>query len=249
MIFNLTTPAVSKLPKFTYTGTSELIDDGGKNWRIKFLTSGVLTLFKKLIVDVFLVGGGGAATGASGAGGGYTKTVQSVELEPGSYEIVVGAGGVSADGGTTTAFGISAKGGKKGDGYTPGDGASGGGSYITSESAPFYPAGTGGSDGSNGGGAPKHPGGTGQGTTTREFGESDGELYSGGGGGSYPSGSGIGASGGAGGGGNGRNNGTPATDGAANSGGGGGGGSNVAATGGNGGSGIAIMRNHREVAA
>ena len=34
MIFNLTTPAVSKLPKFTYTGTYSLIDDGNGNWRI-----------------------------------------------------------------------------------------------------------------------------------------------------------------------------------------------------------------------
>lgn len=245
MIFNLVT-STNKLPKFTYTGTYEVIEDGGKNWRIKFLTSGTLTLFKKLLADMFLVGGGGGATGASGAGGGYTKTIKSVELEPGSYEIVVGAGGVSADGGTTTAFGSSANGGKKGDGYTPGDGGCGGGSYLTSDSAPFYPAGTGGSDGSNGGGSPKHPGGTGQGTTTREFGETTGDLYAGGGGGSYSSGKGIGALGGAGGGGNGRNDGTPATDGAANTGGGGGGGGG---SGSNGGSGIAILRNHREVAA
>ena len=54
-------------PKFTYTGTHEYIDDGGGNWRIKFLTSGTLTLKNKITVDVFLVGGGGAG----GSGNGY----------------------------------------------------------------------------------------------------------------------------------------------------------------------------------
>ena len=59
MIFNLTTPAVSKLPKFTYTGTYSLIDDGNGNWRIKFLSSGKFTPAKDMTVDVFIVGGGG----------------------------------------------------------------------------------------------------------------------------------------------------------------------------------------------
>ena len=47
---------------FTYTGNCEVIDDStemGVNWRIKFLTSGVLTLKDERLVDVFLVGGGG----------------------------------------------------------------------------------------------------------------------------------------------------------------------------------------------
>ena len=57
-------------PSYTYTGESQLIDDGDGNWRIKFITSGTLT-FNDLGngssgVDIFLVGGGG--------GGGSTRT-------------------------------------------------------------------------------------------------------------------------------------------------------------------------------
>lgn len=245
MIFNLTTPAVSKLPKFTYTGTYELIDDGGGNWRIKFLTSGVLTLTKPLIVDVFLVGGGGGAnaTSGGGGGGGYTKTVTKLDVSAGSYQIVVGAGGtVGNDGGVTSAFNQSANGGKTGAQFASGAGGSGGGSYSANAVAPFYPAGKGGSDGSNGEGTAQHPGGTGQGTTTREFGESDGELYAGGGGGSYASSGGVGAAGGAGGGGAGRNQGVYGESGTPNTGGGAGAGCGASGTGG---SGIVIIRNAR----
>ena len=50
------------MPEYTYTGNASLIDDGGGNWRIKFLTSGTLTFTKlgnaKGGLDVFLVGGG-----------------------------------------------------------------------------------------------------------------------------------------------------------------------------------------------
>lgn len=279
MIFNLTTPAVSKLPKFTYTGTYELIDDGGGNWRIKFLTSGVLTLLKKLIVDVFLVGGGGAAGistsgtsktlyGSGGGAGGYTLTQKSVVLEPGDYQIVVGAGGVGAnsslsanvtDGGASTAFGFTANGGSKalasGRGANGGSGGGAGG-YIT-EDGTMVDGAAGGSNGSNGTGTLYTQGGTGQGTTTREFGEDTGDLYAGagGGGGAGLSGSRTkGAAGGAGGGGNGASiSGVPG-HGTDNTGGGAGGGfsskvSNQTISGGNGGSGIVIMRNHREVAA
>ena len=59
MIFNLTQPVVDSAPKFTYTGTYEYIDDGGGNWRIKLLSSGVFTPSKAITIDAFLVGGGG----------------------------------------------------------------------------------------------------------------------------------------------------------------------------------------------
>lgn len=223
---------------FEYTGEYLEVSDS-KGWRVKFLTSGTLTLKSKATVDVFLVGAGGGSSGNSGAGGGYTKTVTKLELEAGNYPIVVGSGSPGADGGATSAFSQTANGGKSGKDFAAGDGSSGGGSYRTNASAPFYPAGAGGSDGSNGGGYYQYPGGTGQGTTTREFGESDGELYGGGGGGSYPSSGGVGASGGAGGGGNGRNGNTPAEDGKANTGGGAGGGSGANTSGG---SGIVVVR-------
>lgn len=295
MIFNLTTPAVSKLPKFTYTGTYETLEDGGGNWRIKFLTSGVLTLTKALTVDVFLVGGGGGARygnsgggtsrgGNSGAGGGYTATQKAVELAADSYEIVVGAGGAGSTGeyvtptagGTSSAFGYSVDGGavgnKGGGGSTHGGGGGSGGGASTyidlSDYSVVGTSGNGGSDGANGGNALNSSGGvlgfggTGQGTTTREFGESTGDLYAGGGG---VGGVGItyagsttyrailyGSAGGAGGGGAGGSlvDGvrTVGGDGVANTGAGGGGGFyqyEASTNGGNGGSGIVIVRNAR----
>ena len=92
-------------------GTYQVLDDGGGNWRIKFLSSGTFTPLKNMVIDVFLVGGGGGA-GSSycGEGGaGYTTTVRSVVLTANTaYSIVVGAAGTngnpSSAGGETTAF-------------------------------------------------------------------------------------------------------------------------------------------------
>lgn len=76
----------SGLPEFTYTGTYSFIDDGSKNWRIRFLTSGTL-VFQKIgtNIDLFLVGGGGGGGpgwpgdpyhAGGGGGGGYTATIK-----------------------------------------------------------------------------------------------------------------------------------------------------------------------------
>ena len=261
MIFNLTSPVIKSKAHvpvlgedFTYTGNCTVIDDSsaadGVQWRIKFLTSGTLTLGEDTVIDVFLVGGGGSGNGwrqsyddlVVGGGGGYTTTVKKVELKKNTpYDIVIGAGGrISSisnvggvSGGASSAFGYTANGGAGGDyagGGSPrgGAGGSGGGGA----------GGAGGSDGSNGGGR----GGNGQGTTTREFGEPNGTLYAGGG-------AGANRNGGAGGGGN--SNSYSDSYGEANTGGGGGGvytgvypGRTSA-----GGSGIVIMRKHKEVAA
>lgn len=161
----------SGLPSFTYTGTFAPVDDGDKNWRIKFLTSGVFIAKRDLSVDVFLVGGGAAGGNShQGGGGGYTKTERGVYLVAGQeYEIVIGAGGVSSAGGASSAFGLEAQGGYQGSGYYGGNGGSGGAGYSGS---------TGGVDGGNGTG---NGGAQGQGTTTREFEEPDGKLYSTGG--------------------------------------------------------------------
>ena len=245
------------VPRFTYTGTYEYIDDGNGNWRIKFLTSGVFTPLKDMVIEVFLVGAGagggktltttGSTPGASsGGGGGFTKTVRSVILtKDTAYEIVVGVGGApEVDGGSTSAFNATVSGGKKGDsitgdskGVAGGAGGSGGGGANTSAGS-GQGAGDGGSDGSDGGSVTNGSGGTGQGTTTREFGEATGDLYSGGGGGVAVIIMGtLKGDGGAGGGAKG---GESAAD---NTGGGGGG------NGGYGGSGIVIIRNHKEAAA
>lgn len=239
-------------PSFTYTGVSQLIKESG-GWKLKFLTSGTITLLKKLTVDVFCVGGGGggrtgSASAGGGGGGGYTNTAYGVELAAGAYEIVIGDGAAhdsSNGGGTTSAFNISALGGYTAASSGIGaNGGSGGGAAGSSGTANV-----GGSDGSDGGdfvgSSTTRKGGTGQNATTREFGEPTGDLYSGGGGGSSVSGI---VSGGDGGGGNGGGTGAgSATSGAANTGGGGGGyyRSSGSAVAGNGGSGIAIIRNAR----
>ena len=236
-----TTLSFSAIPDFTYTGDCKITDDSGNeisvtqgNWRIRFLTSGTLT-FSALNgadkgIDVFCVGGGaggqrnedsGYGTMRPGGGGGYTTTTKKVSVkENTSYPVVVGAGGAYSgyvslgsygnNGGNTSAFGCTANGGKAAysdHGNAPGgNGGSGGGSSG---------GGAGGTNGGNGDGASGSQG-RGQGTTTKAFGESSGELFSNGGGG-----------------------GSNSASGAANSGTGGGG------AGGSGGSGIVIIRNAR----
>ena len=242
MIFNLTQPVMDSAPKFTYTGTYEYIDDGGGNWRIKFLSSGVFKPLKDMTIDVFLVGGGaGGSNGFGGGGGGYTKTVKKTKLSSGTeYNIEIGAGGgVNGAGGTTSAFGNSASGGSPGDNFGHGgNGGSGGGSEKQA----------GASDGNS-------AGGTGQGTTTREFEEIDGDLYSGGGGGGNAGdGTNPGAGGDGGGGAGGHASGyypfiiSHAIAGTPNTGGGGGGrgyASGKYANAAAGGSGIVIIRKHK----
>ena len=174
-------------------GTYQVLDDGDGNWRIKLLSSGTFTPLKNMLIDVFLVGaGGGGAYSYCGSGGaGYTTTVRSIVLAANTaYPIVVGAAGTngasSTDGGASSAFSASAAGGKHsvagnstkaGVGGNGGSGG-GGGSGAYGKAA----GGTDGSDGSSGSGSPNSKGGTGQGTTTREFGEADGDLYATGGG-------------------------------------------------------------------
>ena len=192
------------IPEFTYTGDFEIVNDSDEpitvsqdNWKIRFLTSGTLT-FTNLNgadggIDIFLVGGGAGGNynyrGGAGGGSGYTSTTQAATVQVGvEYDIVIGAGGVGAKtsggraGGATSAFGSIANGGAalSSNGVYGGDGGSGGGSGTLSKDkdGAYSKAGVGGTDGANGQGT--HPG-TGQGTTTREFGESGGTLYATGG--------------------------------------------------------------------
>lgn len=240
---------------FTYSGNCEVIDDSnevsGVQWRIKFKTSGELKFNNKQLVDVFLVGGGGVGSPGmvrvsqsqswkrspyvgGGGGGGYTKTVKSIEIaENKSYTIIIGSStGTSSIQSITN---CTASGGGTGTtNYIGGNGGSGGaGGY-------YSPYGTGnntivnGSPGINGndgtastvnGSTGQSKGGTGQGSTTREFGDPSGTLYSNGGS--------VGTN----------------TNGAANTGNGGGGNdakSETSTPGGNGGSGIVIIRKHKK---
>ena len=247
----------NKLPAFTYTGTYTQLDDGNGNRRIKFLTSGTFTPQKDVTLDLFIVGGGAAGGtswdavigGVGGGGGGYTNTILSVVAQAGiGYPIVVAAAS-TGDGNTSSAFNYSALGGQRpvttpetGYIYHGGNGGSGGGGCGNSTN----PAGAGGTNGGNGGNG-QSVGGVGQGTTTREFGEATGDLYSGGGAGGGESA--AVASGGAGGGGTGGNSYTSPTDGIANTGGGGGGTYSARSlTSASGASGIVVIRNHRTAA-
>lgn len=233
---------LSTIPEFTYTGDYEIVNDSDEpitvsegNWKIRFLTSGTFTVTKlngwNGQLDVFLVGGGGngeTIRGARGGGGGYTKTVKGVSIAIATpYTVTIGASS-----GTSSAFGVSANGASGADG---GSGGGGGGSSSGT-------SGNGGSNGGNGTAGNVSNGGTGQGTTTREFGESTGKLYSGGGGGSaaYAGAAGDSTAGA------GANFGGAAKNGVANT--GGGGGAAYSGTAGRGGSGIAIIRNARGAA-
>ena len=173
-----------------------------------------------------------------GAGGAYGPYIQTNDIPNTIY------GGT---GGASSGFNCSAAGGTGGypcgtygsKGARGGNGGSGGGGGSHDGTI----GGEGGSNGANGINSSTyssghlywgHLGGSGQGSTTREFGESTGELYAGGGGG------GPNASGGAGGGAKG--SGGSASK---NTGGGGGGSAGGGSAGGSGGSGIVIIRNHR----
>ena len=222
---------------FTWDGgdnTCQVIDEGNGNWQMRFLSSGNLKFLSNRLTDVFLVGGGGSGATVDhnswsallGGGGGYTQTTKSVVLVAETvYPIVVGAGATAADkqAGTSSAFGASAAGGFSGGesntsaGHGGSGGASGSGSY---NSVSYYAGGTDGADGTG------HTS-SGQGTTTREFGESTGALYSTGGS-SGSSSHGINAP-------------SPNT--------GDGGGAIYSSTRLPGASGIVIIRNHREEAA
>lgn len=233
-------------PEYTYSGTASLVDDGSGNYRLKFLTSGKLK-FTNLgsfanSIDIFAVGGGaGSASGlnAAGGGGGYTTTTKAVSIEEGvEYTVTVGSGGsAGGNAGGTSSFdslASAAGGGSKTNIQSGGSGGGGGGKNG--------PGGNGGSNGSAGSdGYNGNLKGNGQGTTTREFGLSNGTLYSGGGGGAtdYAEDYESPGSGGAGGGGRGSSPNKSGTAGSANTGGGGGGGSKA------GGSGIVIIRNKR----
>ena len=228
---------------FTYTGECEIIDDSDQdnNWRIKFLTSGIFKILSDTIIDVFLVGGGAAGKGknwyAYGGSGGFTKTFKNIKINKDTdYNIIIGDGGTAEGGagGSTSAFDISVSGANT----TPGSGGSGG-AYMKYSGNVTTDAGSDGSSGYS----------EGQGTTTREFGESSGDLYAGGGAAAYLSGGTSGivlAKAGDGGGGSINSTALTALSGTINSGGGGCGREGSTNKSGSGGSGIIIIRNHRE---
>ena len=229
----------SSLSDFTFTGAKTDFSEGSGNWRIKILSSGTLTCANDCYVDIFLVGGGGGGSGGhtgSGAwgasgGGRYTKTERGKLLTAGTHTITIGAGGAGVSvgvaagpGGTTSLDSYSITGGLGGNYTCYTNGSINGGHGGNGGSGGACWTGSGGTDGGNGSGSHgQYTGGTGQGATTREFGESGATLYASGGSCSGPAG-------------------------AANTGNGGGGGNmDQCAVGKNGGSGIVVIRNTRPI--
>lgn len=168
-------------------------------------------------IDLFLVGGGGGSPSkttptdygtvhSGGGGGGYTKTQKGVAVSANAaIDVSIGAGGGAGSSGGTTTVKVngtahSASGGNAGGapwwtGSNTQCGAGGsGGSGGGSASSGGFAGGSGGSNGGNGSSGksnvfPVSSAGSGQGTTTRAFGESSGEMFSyggSGGGGSVP---------------------------------------------------------------
>lgn len=260
--------------KFTYTGDYVVRKDGV----VELHSSGTLVFLEPKVIDLFMVGGGGAGgsdarqtvVGCGGGGGGYTRTVRSFAVTVNkAYTVTIGAGAeasrtVDKPTSGSTSFGdFSVEGGgsvqlnrSSSADYTVGaNGGSGGGDGLYSKST----GGEGGSDGGSGGlGSSSGLPASGQGFTTKEFGEPTGKLYAGGGGGgTYISAqSPVYALGGAGGGGDGAwgagaNQTQAAEAGGANTGGGGGGGVGVGGVaniiGGSGGSGIVCFRVAQEL--
>ncbi|MGM9877933.1 MAG: InlB B-repeat-containing protein [Bacilli bacterium] len=174
-----------------YTGNCSYVceDTTLDNFKIKFLTSGTLTLNSSLNIDAFLVGGGGGGntsdTGVGGAGaGGYANTIKDVTLLDGEYTITIGAGGGrGAKGGTTSVMqngnivnGLVASGGNgggAGGGYISrgGSGGSGGGGWSDANEGTPLCHGRFGKDGSNSYGQINHPGPNGETGSTCEFGQ------------------------------------------------------------------------------
>lgn len=219
--------------------------------------------------DIFLVGGGASGQhdnncARGGGGGGYTKTLSNTAVTTSLIFVIGAGGGNGATYGNTPGGATSVSGGASGtanggsnmeyssNNWFGGNGGSGGGAGGgEGGTSTTRVGGAGGSNGANGV-STAITGGSGQGTTTRAYGDTSGTLYAGGGGGgnigkqAYP---GNGAAGGSGGGGRGAANGiTNGTAGSSNTGGGGGGVGATANTGasgskpGAGGSGLALIR-------
>lgn len=126
--------------EFEYAGNYTDNRDENGIGTVRFTSSGTLTVLSgKATVSAYILGAGGGGAfyvyseshlyHASGGGGGY-QTVE-VELTPGTYDVVIGAGGAgkaskgqASSGGDTTAFGTVSTGGK--GGYTAYAGSAGG---------------------------------------------------------------------------------------------------------------------------
>ncbi|MBF0402183.1 MAG: hypothetical protein HQL90_15630, partial [Magnetococcales bacterium] len=132
---------------FTNSGNF-MVNSGGKKTAEYFsiVPPGVRTESSNVTVEAILIGGGasGGNVGGGGGAGGFRKL--TITLAPGTYPVVIGAGGaaqsssgVSGNPGVDTTFaGFAAAGGgygAGGSGVSGGNGGSGGGTYSTLSTA------------------------------------------------------------------------------------------------------------------
>ena len=231
-------------------GTATITNEGNGAWTMECKTAGTLDLKIPYTVDIFCVGGGGGGGSSKensgyggGGGGGYATLTNSVSIAANTtYEVTIGAGGVSGKygGGNNTPGGT---GGTSSVGVLA---SANGGNGALGTYGQTNLGGEGGNRGGNGG----NPGQDGYhgAVTTKYFKIPDGADYAGGGGGGGHFGGnfGIGYAGGGNGGqsSNGNQTGHPGT---VNTGGGGGGASEYysSSNGGAGGTGVVFIRTHR----
>ncbi len=172
---------------FTYSASYE-VTSSGDTYRFVMKDSGSMVVNSNTYADIFLVGGGGGGgtgNGGGGGGGGYTNTVSDQTLSAGNtYSITVGSGGAAQTAGSQSRFGslATANGGSGGSGGGGGAGGSGGGTGGASNEVTHQPGNCnpnpvgGGNGGTNGAAGKKNAKGTsnygtGQGSTTCEFGQ------------------------------------------------------------------------------
>ena len=117
-----------------------MINYGDGNWRVKLLTNGTLVSTQDIIIDTFLVGGGGAGFGAGAAGGtdgsnggssnysggkGQGTTTREFGLSDGMLYASGGAGGTQKNNQTFPHSNTGNGGGGGGNENYPTSGASG----------------------------------------------------------------------------------------------------------------------------
>ena len=146
-----------RIPKYTYTGSHELIDDGNGNWRIKLKSSGTLTFTSsgnlRKNVDIFLVGGGAGGvrtkyltsnTLRTYGGGGYTSTKSNIAVAKGTgYSVTIGGGGAGGNSGGTNNWVYSTAGGQTtivvgGSTYSANGGGRGGARVVEDAWGDYY---------------------------------------------------------------------------------------------------------------
>ena len=95
-------------PEYTYTGTSEMVNQGGGNWYLILKSSGTLTFTDAQSVNFFAVGGGGGGgsaglknnvgsyNGGGGGGGGAIRYTTNSYNVTSSLTVTIGGGGSGA---------------------------------------------------------------------------------------------------------------------------------------------------------